>query len=73
MADWVPRWCFWWINWALRENGGRCSLKLDWFAGRDLAPDPAQPPRVVTSLRDREGRVLSDHDPIVVDFIPRQD
>lgn len=69
MADWVPAWCFWWLNWALRENGGRCSLKLDWFAGRGLAPDPANPPRVVGSLRDRDGGVLSDHDAIVVDFI----
>jgi hypothetical protein len=72
MADWVPQWCFWWINWALRESGGRCSLKLDWFAGRDLTPDPASPPRVVGDLRDRDGGVLSDHDAIVVDFIPRQ-
>ena len=72
MADWVPAWCFWWINWALRENGGRCSLKLDWFAGRGLAPDPSNPPRVVGSLRDRDGGVLSDHDAIAVDFIPEK-
>jgi endonuclease/exonuclease/phosphatase family metal-dependent hydrolase len=72
MAEWVPRWCFWWIDWALRESGGRCSLKLDWFAGRGLAPDPSNPPRVVGNLRDRDGGVLSDHDAIVVDFIPRQ-
>jgi hypothetical protein len=68
MADWVPRWCFWWIEWALRDHGGRCSLKLDWFAGRELQPDPARPPRVVQSLRGPSGEVLSDHDPIVVDF-----
>ena len=73
MADWVPGWCFWWINWALRESGGRCSLKLDWFAGRRLVPDPSNPPRALPELRDRHGRVLSDHDPIVVDFTPRRD
>jgi endonuclease/exonuclease/phosphatase family metal-dependent hydrolase len=68
MGEWVPRWCFWWIEWALRDHGGRCSLKLDWFAGRRLEPDAAEPPRVVGSLRGRAGEVLSDHDPIVLDF-----
>ncbi|MDT7688015.1 MAG: hypothetical protein QOE46_774 [Acidobacteriota bacterium] len=69
MGEWVPRWCFWWIEWALSEQGGRCSLKLDWFAGRGIGPDPREPPRVVGHLRGRAGEVLSDHDPIVVDFI----
>src|ERR1044072_5076699 len=23
MGEWVPRWCFWWIEWALRDQGGR--------------------------------------------------
>lgn len=68
MAEWVPKWCFWWLNWALKENGGRCSLKLDWFAARGLAPDPANPPRVVGDLRGRDGGALSDHDAIVLDF-----
>lgn len=68
LGEWVPRWCFWWINWALKDYGGRCSLKLDWFAGRRIEPDAEEPPRVVGNLRDREGRVLSDHDPIVLDF-----
>ncbi|MCA1618002.1 MAG: endonuclease/exonuclease/phosphatase family protein, partial [Acidobacteria bacterium] len=43
MGEWVPRWCFWWIEWALRDHGGRCSLKLDWFAGKGVEPDPRQP------------------------------
>ncbi|HEV2862021.1 MAG TPA: endonuclease/exonuclease/phosphatase family protein [Pyrinomonadaceae bacterium] len=71
MADWVPRWCFWWIDWALRDHGGRCSLKLDWFAGRGVEPDPSNPPRVVGDLRGPSGEVLSDHDPIVLDFVVR--
>ncbi len=71
MADWVPGWCFWWLNWALKDNGGRCSLKLDWFAGRGITPVPSLPPRVVGNLRDRNGGVLSDHDAIVLDFFPR--
>jgi endonuclease/exonuclease/phosphatase family metal-dependent hydrolase len=72
MGEWVPRWCFWWIEWALRDHGGRCSLKLDWFAGRGLAPDPSHPPRVVGSLRGPSGELLSDHDPIVLDFTLRE-
>jgi endonuclease/exonuclease/phosphatase family metal-dependent hydrolase len=68
MGEWVPRWCFWWIEWALRDYGGRCSLKLDWFAGRGIEPDARQPPRVVGGLRGRACEVLSDHDPIVLDF-----
>lgn len=68
MGEWVPRWCFWWIEWALADHGGRCSLKLDWFAGRGLEPDPRRPPRVVGGLKGRAGEVLSDHDPIVLDF-----
>ena len=68
MGEWVPRWCFWWIEWALRDHGGRCSLKLDWFAGRGVEPDASQPPRVVGRLRGPSGEVLSDHDPIVLDF-----
>lgn len=71
MGEWVPRWCFWWIEWALKEQGGRCSLKLDWFAGRGVEPDASQPPRVVGRLRGPAGEVLSDHDPIVLDFVLR--
>src|SRR5690606_5627165 len=66
MADWIPNWCFWFINWALERNGGRCSMKLDWFAGRGVFPSPDFPPRVVTGLHPEIP--LSDHDPIVLDF-----
>ena len=73
MADWIPNWCFWFINWALEKNGGRCSMKLDWFAGKDLFPDPDSKPRVLGEVHD-ENEMLSDHDPIVLDFRlnPRQ-
>lgn len=70
MGEWVPRWCFWWIEWALKDHGGRCSLKLDWFAGSGIEPDPSNPPRVIGELRGSGGEVLSDHDPIVLDFTP---
>lgn len=69
MGDWVPAWCFRFIRWALAENGGRCSLKLDWFAGRGVRPATGSEPRVVGNLRDDAGP-LSDHDAIVLDFLP---
>jgi endonuclease/exonuclease/phosphatase family metal-dependent hydrolase len=67
MRDWVPAWCFPFIRWALSKHEGRCSLKLDWFAGRGIAP--TSPPSVVSDLKDAEGP-LSDHDAIVLDFLP---
>ncbi|MCA1628761.1 MAG: endonuclease/exonuclease/phosphatase family protein [Acidobacteria bacterium] len=70
MRDWVPGWCFPFIDWALAQHGGRCSLKLDWFAGRGI--EPASEPRVVNDLRDDAG-ALSDHDPIVLDFVPKDE
>ncbi len=81
LRDWVPAWCLDFIEWALRPFGGKASLKLDWFAGRGLKaagptsqketaePDgeSAAAPRVIHALR-HNGRRLSDHDPIVLDF-----
>jgi endonuclease/exonuclease/phosphatase family metal-dependent hydrolase len=68
MGEWVPQWCFWWINWALAKSGGRCSLKLDWFTAKGIEPCGDAPPKVVGGLRDDDG-ALSDHDPIVLDFL----
>lgn len=67
LGDWVPAWCFPFIRWALAGHAGRCSLKLDWFAGHAIKP--VAPPLVVSDLRDAEGP-LSDHDAIVLDFLP---
>jgi endonuclease/exonuclease/phosphatase family metal-dependent hydrolase len=67
MADWIPQWCFWFINWALQKNGGRCSLKLDWFAGKGISPIPNSPPAVIGNLRDANGP-LSDHDAILINY-----
>ncbi|HEV2706111.1 MAG TPA: endonuclease/exonuclease/phosphatase family protein [Pyrinomonadaceae bacterium] len=68
MGEWVPQWCFWWINWALSKSGGRCSLKLDWFTAKGIEPHGDAPPKVIGGLRDEAG-ALSDHDPIVLDFL----
>ena len=67
MGDWIPDWCFWFIRWALKDVGGKCSMKLDWFAGRDIVADSSHPPAVLDEIHDRENP-LSDHDPIVLDF-----
>jgi hypothetical protein len=67
MGDWVPQWCFWFINRALEKHQGRCSLKLDWFTGKGITPDTHAPPRVIGNLQDDAGQ-LSDHDAIVLDF-----
>jgi len=67
MREWVPAWCFWFINWALERTGGRCSLKLDWFAGKGVRVDSERGPRVVDSILE-SGEQVSDHDPIVLGF-----
>jgi endonuclease/exonuclease/phosphatase family metal-dependent hydrolase len=68
MADWIPGWCFWFVNRALEPFGGRASLKLDWFAGKGITPDTVKNrPRVIGNLDDDAGK-LSDHDAIVLDF-----
>jgi endonuclease/exonuclease/phosphatase family metal-dependent hydrolase len=68
MGDWIPQWCFPFIDWALKKQEGRCSLKLDWFAGKGIKLAPGTRPQVVGGLRDAGG-ILSDHDPIVLDFV----
>jgi len=63
MGEWVPAWCFWFINWALARTGGSCSMKLDWFAGKDI--HPLAPAAAVPGLAI-DGKPVSDHDPIVI-------
>ncbi len=48
LGEWVPGWCFACIRWALRNHGGKCPLKLDWFASRGLR---AAEPIVIGDLR----------------------
>src|SRR5215475_3126308 len=65
MGEWVPNWCFWFINWALERTGGSCSMKLDWFAGKEIKPlAPAVGIRGLTT----RGKRISDHDPIALAF-----
>lgn len=69
LADWVPVWCFKFLHWSLRKFDGRASLKLDWFAGKDITIPDGEAPRVIGNLTDEEG-ALSDHDAIILSFKP---
>lgn len=59
LGEWVPNWCFAFLRWGLRNHGGRCPLKLDWFAARGLRTEE---PTVIHGLG------LSDHNPIGVEI-----
>ncbi|OGP15309.1 MAG: hypothetical protein A3F89_01425 [Deltaproteobacteria bacterium RIFCSPLOWO2_12_FULL_50_11] len=78
LREWIPHWCFRFVEWALRPHGGECNFKLDWFATRGLkvvrdqeipsSPNgPSVSPRVMRHLRHQDKKV-SDHDAIVLDF-----
>jgi endonuclease/exonuclease/phosphatase family metal-dependent hydrolase len=66
LNEWVPEWCFAFIRWSLRNHGGRCPLKLDWFAIRGVR---AENPAVADNLARAYGLPLSDHDPIAIDLV----
>ena len=66
LRDWVPAWCFPFIRWALRNHGGRCPVKLDWFATRGVR---CRNPVIVHDVREGRAVPLSDHDAIGVDVL----
>jgi endonuclease/exonuclease/phosphatase family metal-dependent hydrolase len=66
LREWVPQWCFAFIHWALRNHGGRCPMKLDWFATRGLR---VENPVVIHDLREGRDAPLSDHDAVGVDVV----
>lgn len=66
LGDWVPGWCFAFIRWALRNHGGACPLKLDWFAARGAR---VARPAVIHDLREGRATPLSDHDAIGLDVV----
>ena len=66
LRDWVPAWCFYFIRWALRNHGGRCPVKLDWFATRGVR---SESPAVIHEVREGRPVPLSDHDAIGVDVV----
>lgn len=71
MQEVVPAWCTRFADKTLQKHGGKLSLKLDWFAGKWLAPAPldrdgVSVPKVIQDL-NYNGNPVSDHDPILVD------
>jgi endonuclease/exonuclease/phosphatase family metal-dependent hydrolase len=66
LREWVPDWCFAFMRWSLRNHGGRCPLKIDWFATRRVR---AESPIVIHEFREGREVPLSDHDPIGVDLV----
>jgi hypothetical protein len=68
LGDWIPAWCFPWIRWAMAKVGNRISLKLDWFAGKNICLAKNSEPKVIGNLVSNEGKPLSDHDAIVLEF-----
>jgi endonuclease/exonuclease/phosphatase family metal-dependent hydrolase len=66
LGEWIPNWCFAFIQWALRNHEGRCPLKVDWFATRGLR---VAEPLVIHELREGRDVPLSDHDAIGVEIL----
>jgi endonuclease/exonuclease/phosphatase family metal-dependent hydrolase len=65
LGEWVPGWCFAFMRWSLRNHGGKCPLKIDWFATRGMC---CENPIVIHELRESRRTPLSDHDAIGVDI-----
>lgn len=68
LGDWVPKWCFPFIFWASRKAGGKFSLRLDWFFGKNIKIAGNNKPQTIGDLKNEEGTPLSDHDAIALDF-----
>ncbi|MFN0278986.1 MAG: endonuclease/exonuclease/phosphatase family protein [Pyrinomonadaceae bacterium] len=68
LRDWVPEWCFRFIFWAAGRVGGNVSVRLDWFAGKDIQLATGSKPETITDLVDSNGIPLSDHDAVTVDI-----
>jgi endonuclease/exonuclease/phosphatase family metal-dependent hydrolase len=66
LGEWVPAWCFAFMRWALRNHGGKCPLKIDWFATRGVQ---CREPIVIHDVREGRAVPLSDHDAIGVDLV----
>jgi endonuclease/exonuclease/phosphatase family metal-dependent hydrolase len=66
LGEWVPGWCFAFIRWALRNHGGTCPLKIDWFATKNVR---AENPVILHDLREGRAEPLSDHDAIGLDVL----
>ncbi len=68
LRDWVPEWCFKFIFWAAGRVGGSVSVKLDWFAVKEMQLAENTQPKTIGDLVTDDGTPLSDHDAITVDL-----
>jgi endonuclease/exonuclease/phosphatase family metal-dependent hydrolase len=69
LGDWVPKWCFPFIFWASKKVGGKFSMRLDWFFGKNIEIAPNAKPQTIGNLKDEKGTPLSDHDAIALNFV----
>jgi hypothetical protein len=69
LRDWVPEWCFKFIFWAAGRVGGGVSVRLDWFAAREMTLAPNTRPKTIQHLHGEDGEPLSDHDAITVELL----
>jgi endonuclease/exonuclease/phosphatase family metal-dependent hydrolase len=80
LRDHVPGAAVHLVRWKLAPYGGVVPLKIDWFAGRgvralghDELVEPSGRSSRAPAVLERarwQGEPVSDHDPIVVDFVP---
>ena len=66
MHDWLPKFFQFFVDWAMRKAEGLAQFKIDWFAAQDLKPVGGSP-QVIGNL-SFQGKPISDHDAILVDF-----
>jgi endonuclease/exonuclease/phosphatase family metal-dependent hydrolase len=64
-ANFVPAISLRWLEHKLRPWNGRVPLRLDWFTGKGFQP---QAPKVIERPMF-ENKLVSDHDPIVIDLV----
>lgn len=69
LRDWVPEWCFKFIFWAAGRVGGAVSVRLDWFAAKEMKIASGTEPKTIAGLVNENGEPLSDHDAITLDVI----
>lgn len=66
--DQFPRWILEWINRLVAQSGGLVSLKLDWFAGRDLKVSDKKVIRLKAGVDHAPDQRPSDHHPVLLTF-----
>lgn len=67
MRDWTPSFFQFFVDWAVKKAEGMARFKLDWFTAKNLKVLKGSP-RVIGNLT-HNGRAVSDHDAISVDFV----